>query len=118
VNERKPPGCISFLKRFSRLAHYFKREDFLMAHQRSVGPLFSLAGGQTVSWSISYGTGQDVGIVTAAPNIIDDVLGVVLLQAQNQGLGATSDSRNFYTVDIHNPGTQHVAHNLNLQDWL
>jgi hypothetical protein len=89
-----------------------------MAQHRSVGPLFSLAGGQTVSWSISYGTGQDVGIVTAAPNIIDDVLGVVLLQAQNQGLGATGDSRNFYTVDIHNPGTQHVAHNLNLQDWL
>ena len=44
-----------------------------MAQHRSVGPLFSLAGGQTVSWSISYGTGQDVGIVTAAPNIIDDV---------------------------------------------
>jgi hypothetical protein len=94
------------------------REGFVMAQHRSVGPLFSLAGGQTVSWSISYGTGQDVGIVTAAPNIIDDVLGVVLLQAQNQGLGATGDSKNFYTVDIHNPGTQHVAHNLNLQDWL
>jgi hypothetical protein len=91
---------------------------FVVAQHRSVGPLFSVAGGQTVSWSISYGTGQDVGIVTAAPNIIDDVLGVVLLQAQNQGLGATSDSRNFYTVDIHNPGTQSVAHNLNLQDWL
>jgi hypothetical protein len=106
------------LKRFSGLAHYPMREGFPMSQHRSVGPLFSLAGGQTVSWSISYGTGQDVGIVTAAPNIIDDVLGVVLLQAQNQGLGATGDSRNFYTVDIHNPGTQPVAHNLNLQDWL
>ena len=72
-----------------------------MAHQRSVGPLFSLAGGQTVSWSISYGTGQDVGIVTAAPNIIDDVLGVVLLQAQNQGLGATGDSRGGYPQSRH-----------------
>jgi hypothetical protein len=100
------------------LAHYPRREDFSMAHQRSVGPLFSLAGGQTVSWSISYGTGQDVGIVTAVPNIIDDVLGVVLLTAQNQGLGATSNSRNFYTVEIHNPGATPVAHNLNLQDWL
>ncbi len=38
-----------------------------MAQHRSVGPLFSLAGGQTAFWSISYGTGQDVGIVTAAP---------------------------------------------------
>ena len=89
-----------------------------MAQHRSVGPLFSLAGGQTVSWSISYGTGQDVGIVTAAPNIIDDVLGVVQLQAQNQGVGATGDSRTFYTVAIHNPGAASVAHNLNLQDWL
>jgi hypothetical protein len=89
-----------------------------MAQHRSVGPLFSLAGGATASWSISYGFGQDVGIVTAAPNIVDDVLGVVLLQAQNQGLGATSDSRNFYTVDIHNPGARPVVHNLNLQDWL
>ena len=106
------------MKRFSGLAHYQKREGFLMAQHRPVGPLFSVAGGHTISWSISYGTGQDVGIVTAAPNIIDDVLGVVQLQAQNQGLGATGDSRNFYTVDIHNPGTQHVAHNLNLQDWL
>jgi hypothetical protein len=89
-----------------------------MAQHRSVGALFSLAGGQTVSWSVSYGTGQDVGIVTAAPNIIDDVLGVVQLTAQNQGMGATGDSKNFYTVDIHNPGTRSVAHNLNLQDWL
>jgi hypothetical protein len=89
-----------------------------MAQHRSVGPLFSLAGGQTISWSISYGTGQDVGIVTAAPNIVDDVLGVVQLTAQNQGLGATSNSRNFYTVEIHNPGATPVAHNLNLQDWL
>ena len=88
-----------------------------MAQHRSVGPLFSLAGGQTVSWSISYGDGQDVGIVTAAPNIIDDVLGVVELVAQNQGVGATSDSHTFYTVDIHNPGSASVAHNLNLQDW-
>jgi len=91
---------------------------FQMAQQRSVGPLFSLAGGATVSWSISFGVGLDAGIVTAPPNIVDDVLGVVQLQAQNQGLGATSDSRNFYTVDIHNPGTQPVAHNLNLQNWL
>src|ERR1043166_10244653 len=60
-----------------------RTRGFVMAQHRSVGPLFSVAGGQTVSWSISYGTGQDVGIVTAAPNIIDDVLGVVLLQAQN-----------------------------------
>ena len=89
-----------------------------MAQHRSVGPLFSLAGGATVSWSISYGFGQDVGIVTAAPNIIDDVLGVVQLQAQNQGVGATSDSRTFYTVQIHNPGARAVTHNLNLQDWL
>jgi hypothetical protein len=106
------------VKRFSAPLHYLKREEFLMAQHRSVGPLFSLAGGQTAFWSISYGTGQDVGIVTAAPNIVDDVLGVVRLTAQNQGLGATGDSRNFYTVDIHNPGSTPVAHNLNLQDWL
>lgn len=87
-----------------------------MAQFRSSGPLFSLAGGQTVSWSTSFGV--DAGIVTAAPNIVDDVLGVVQLQAQNQGVGATSDSRVFYTVDIHNPGTRPVAHNLNLQNWL
>lgn len=89
-----------------------------MAQHRSVGPLFSLAGGQTAFWSISYGTGQDVGIVTAAPNIIDDVLGVVQLLAENQGVGATGDFRTFYTVQIHNPGNRPVAHNLNLQDWL
>jgi len=89
-----------------------------MAHLRSVGPLFSLAGGQTAFWSISYGTGQDVGIVTAAANIVDDVLGVVQLLAENQGVGATSDSRAFYTVQIHNPGARPVAHNLNLEDWL
>lgn len=89
-----------------------------MAQHRSVGPLFSLAGGHSATWSISYGTGQDVGLVTAAPNIIDDVLGVVQLLAENQGVGATSNARTFYTVEIRNPGLRPVAHNLNIQDWL
>jgi hypothetical protein len=68
-----------------------------MAQQRSVGPLFSLAGGQTVSWIISFGVGLDAGIVTAAPNIVDDVLGVVQLQAQNQGRGKSAARKKVQT---------------------
>lgn len=88
-----------------------------MAQYRSSGPIFTLAGGQTVSWSNTFGAGEDVGIVTAAPLIHAHDTPVGQLQAQNQGVGSTSDSGVFYTVDIHNPGTQPVAHNLNLQDW-
>jgi hypothetical protein len=88
-----------------------------MAHHHSVGPLFSLAGGQSVTWSVSYGIGLDVGLVTASPNIIDDVLGVVNLLAVNQGVGATGDGKSFYTVEIRNPGPASVAHNLDVQDW-
>ena len=89
-----------------------------MAHNRSVGPMFSLAGGQSVSWSISYGSGfgLDAGIVTAAPNIVDDILGVVELITDNQGVGASNNGL-FYTVEIRNPGTRSVTHNLNIEDW-
>jgi len=89
-----------------------------MAHYRALGPLFSLAGGASGTWTITYGFGQDVGIVTAAPNIVDDVLGVVHLKTVDQGVGATGDGASFYTVEISNPGNRPVTHNLDLEDWL
>jgi hypothetical protein len=92
-----------------------------MSQLRNVGPVFNLQIGQTVTWSISYGAGQDAGIVIGSPNIhdfgIDPSLNSVVLVAQNQGVGKTRDSRLFYTVDIHNRSVGIVNHNLNLQDW-
>jgi hypothetical protein len=93
-----------------------------MSQLRNVGPIFNIVAGQTVTWSISYGTGLDAGIVIGSPNIHDFAtfpsLPSVVLVAQNQGVGKTRDSRLFYTVDIHNPSVGIINHNLNLQDWL
>lgn len=34
-----------------------------MSQLRNVGPIFNIVAGQTVTWSISYGAGQDAGTV-------------------------------------------------------
>jgi hypothetical protein len=47
---------------------------------------------------------------------VDDILGVVQLITDNQGVGASNNGL-FYTVEIRNPGQRSVTHNLNIEDW-
>ena len=85
----------------------------------SVGNLFTQHAGTTVTWSTSFGSGfgQDRRIVIQAPNIVDDVLGVVQLTVVSQTVLASNNGL-AYLVTIHNPSTQSVTYNLNIQDPL
>ena len=85
----------------------------------SVGNLFTQHPGTTVTWSTSFGTGfgLDRRIVIQAPNIVDDILGVVQLSVVSQAVVASNNGL-AYLVTIHNPGTQSVTYNLNIQDPL
>ncbi|RZF26901.1 hypothetical protein EVC45_25760 [Paraburkholderia sp. UYCP14C] len=87
-----------------------------MAQYRSLGGLFTLEPGQTVTWTTAIGGGLDGGVVVQAPNIIDDVIGSDVLVTVNQGVIATNNGLN-YTITITNPGSRPVPHNLNVQDW-
>ena len=87
-----------------------------MAQHRSVGGLFTLEPGETVTWFTTIGSGLDGGVVVQAPNIIDDVIGSDVLVTVNQGVIATNNGLN-YTIVITNPGPNPVPHNLNVQDW-
>jgi hypothetical protein len=85
----------------------------------SVGGLFTQQPGTTVTWSTSFGDGfgEDRRIVIQAPNISDDILGVVQLQVTSQTVLASNNGL-AYLVTIHNPSSQPVRYNLNVQDPL
>lgn len=85
----------------------------------SVGGFFTQQPGTTVTWSTSFGSGfgQDRRIVIQAPNISDDILGVVQLQVLNQTVLASNNGL-AYLVTIRNPSAHSVRYNLNIQDPL
>ena len=83
----------------------------------SVGGFFIQQPGTQVTWSTTFGSGLDRRVVLQAPNISDDILGVVQLVVLDQGVVATNDGLS-YTVTIKNPSTHSVRYNLNIQDPL
>jgi hypothetical protein len=85
----------------------------------SVGGFFTQQPGTTVTWSTSFGSGfgLDRRVVIQAPNISDDILGQVTLTVTSQSVLASNNGL-AYLVTIHNPGTQPVRYNLNVQDPL
>ena len=83
----------------------------------SVGGFFIQQPGTQVSWSTTFGSGLDRRIVIQAPNISDDILGVVQLVVVDQAVVA-SNSGLSYNVTIKNPSTRSVRYNLNIQDPL
>jgi hypothetical protein len=85
----------------------------------SVGGFFRQQPGTTVTWSTSFGSGfgLDRRIVIQAPNISDDILGVVELDVTQQSVVASNNGL-AYLVTIRNPSTQSVQYNLNVQDPL
>jgi hypothetical protein len=85
----------------------------------SIGGFFTQQPGTTVTWSTSFGDGfgLDRRIVIQAPNISDDILGIVQLQVTNQTVLASNNGL-AYLVTIHNPSFQSVRYNLNVQDPL
>ena len=90
-----------------------------MAHWRSIGAVQSIAAGRTQVWHITYGTGRDVGVVVAAPNLHDTGAELiafdrgVLARAVGEELG----SQTVYTVKIRNAGSSGINYNLNIGDW-
>jgi hypothetical protein len=85
----------------------------------SVGGFFTQQPGTTVTWSTSFGSGfgLDRRIVIQAPNISDDILGIVQLEVIKQTVLASNNGL-AYLVTIHNPSSHSVRYNLNVQDPL
>jgi hypothetical protein len=83
----------------------------------SVGGFFTQQPGTQVTWSTTFGAGLDRRIVIQAPNISDDILGVVQLAVLDQAVVA-SDNGLAYHVTIENRSTRTVTYNLNIQDPL
>ena len=90
-----------------------------MALWRNVGHVVLIASGRTDQWQITYGTGQDVGVVVAAPNLQEINVELIALE---QGVVARASgeelaSSTHYTVKIRNAGTSGIRYNLNIGDW-
>jgi hypothetical protein len=83
----------------------------------SVGGFFTQQPGTEVTWSTTFGSGQDRRVVIQAPNISDDILGVVQLVVLDQGVVASNNGL-AYTVTVRNPSARAVRYNLNIQDPL
>jgi len=83
----------------------------------SVGGFFIQQPGTQVTWSTTFGSGLDRRIVIQAPNISDDILGVVQLVVTDQAVVASNDGLS-YRVTIKNPSASSVRYNLNIQDPL
>ena len=85
----------------------------------SVGGFFTQQPGTTATWSTSFGSGfgLDRRIVIKAPNISDDILGVVQLVVTDQAVLASNNGL-AYLVTIQNPSPRPVRYNLNIQDPL
>jgi hypothetical protein len=83
----------------------------------SVGGFFIQQPGTQVTWSTTFGSGLDRRIVIQAPNISDDILGVVQLVVADQAVVASTDGLS-YRVTIKNPSASSVRYNLNIQDPL
>ena len=91
-----------------------------MAHFRGVGGLSTLKPGETAYWETTYGDLLDEGIVTQAPNLLDESATNVEMIALYQSvlLRPTGErSGNVYKVAIKNAGTVIMSYNLNIEDW-
>jgi hypothetical protein len=88
-----------------------------MALFTSVGGFFIQQPGTQVTWSTTFGSGLDRRVVIQAPNISDDILGVVQLVVVDQAVVA-SNSGLSYNVTIKNPSSRSVRYNLNILDPL
>jgi len=91
-----------------------------MAHFRGVGGFATLKAGETAYWETTYGNLFDEGIVTQAPNLLDEsainVEMIVLYQSVVLRLGEER-SGPAYRVAIKNAGTEIMSYNLNIEDW-
>jgi hypothetical protein len=93
-----------------------------MALWRNIGGFNVIAPGQTVFWEIVYPPdGRDVGVVVAAPNMIEASINIELV-ALNQGVVERQSAGEggpeiHYTARIQNFGTFEIAYNLNIGDW-
>jgi hypothetical protein len=90
-----------------------------MALWRNVGSVVSIGSGRTDYWQITYGTGRDVGVVVAAPNLQEINAELIAL---DQGVvarpvGTELQTATHYTVRIRNLGTISLRYNLNIGDW-
>ena len=91
-----------------------------MAHFRGVGGVSTLKAGETAYWETTYPDLLDEGIVTQAPNLLDDsatnIEMIVLYQsAVLRPVGERSG--NAYRVAIKNAGKAMMSYNLNVEDW-
>jgi len=91
-----------------------------MAHFRGVGGLSTLKNGETAYWETTYDGLLDEGIVTQAPNLLDEsatnvemivLYQSVVLRPSGDGSGPA------YRVAIKNAGTEIMSYNLNIEDW-
>jgi len=89
-----------------------------MAQWRASGGVVTLEPGKSITWTTTFGSGLDGGVVIIAPNIIDDVLGSDALIVVNQGVTAVSDNALVYSAVVSNTGARPVPHNVNIQNWL
>ena len=85
----------------------------------NIGKVQTISPGVTHHWQITYGNGLDVGVVVAAPNLLD--LNAELI-ALDQGVvvrpvGTELQSATHYTVKIRNLGSINIQYNLDIGDW-
>jgi hypothetical protein len=91
-----------------------------MAHFRGVGGVSTLKAGETAYWETTYVDLLDEGIVTQAPNLLDDSatnIEMIVLYQSVVLRPAGERSGNAYRVAIKNAGTAMMSYNLNVEDW-
>jgi hypothetical protein len=91
-----------------------------MAHFRGVGGLSTLKNGETAYWETTYDNLLDEGIVTQAPNLLDEsATNVEMIVLYQSVLLRPSGERSgpVYKVAIKNAGTLIMSYNLNIEDW-
>jgi len=85
----------------------------------NIGKVQTIPPGVTHHWQITYGNGLDVGVVVAAPNLLEINAELVALE---QGVvvrpvGTELQTATHYTVKIRNLGTISIQYNLDIGDW-
>ena len=91
-----------------------------MAHFRGVGGLSTLKNGETAYWETTYDGLLDEGIVTQAPNLLDESatnIEMIVLYQSVVLRPAGERSGNAYRVAIKNAGKDIMSYNLNIEDW-
>jgi hypothetical protein len=97
-----------------------RKEECPMAHFRGVGGFSTLKKGETAYWETTYENLLDEGIVTQAPNLLDEsATNVEMIVLYQSVLLRPSGDRSgpVYKVAIKNAGTEIMSYNLNIEDW-